>query len=168
MQNQDKYITKLEEKVKKLKELVVLDPLTKVLNRRGLEDQLDILESMYKRYSIDYFVSFVDIDDFKHINDTKGHIYGDEVLYKISQSIKNNIRVSDIVARVGGDEFMVCFHAPKHDDFSHITQILFQKIENECDVSLSFVTARRSNFENITSLLSEIDSRFIIKKQHDI
>lgn len=167
-ESQDNYIQKLEQKVKDLKELVVLDPLTKILNRRGIDTQLDIFDSMYKRYEIDYFVSFVDINNFKQINDKHGHLYGDTVLQRCAKSIQKNIRVSDTVGRIGGDEFMVLFYSPKNDDFSIICQKLFQTVENECGIKLTFVTAQRSNFPDSISLLGEIDTRFIIKKKYDI
>jgi len=82
------------------------DSLTGIANRRIFENDLTKAISKAAR-GIKSFLIFIDIDNFKIINDTYGHAFGDKVLISISQQIKNNIRNEDAVARFGGDEFIV-------------------------------------------------------------
>ncbi|CAA6813373.1 MAG: Unknown protein [uncultured Campylobacterales bacterium] len=166
--NKDSYVKSLEQKIKVLKELVVLDPLTKILNRRGIDEQFEVFDSIFKRYQIDYFVSFIDIKNFKQINDNKGHLAGDEILKKIAQSIKSKIRKSDVVGRLGGDEFMVLFHSRNKNDFSLVCKELFTSIQNELNIRFTYVTAKRSNFNGINGLLEELDQRLVFKKKNEL
>lgn len=83
------------------------DPLTGVLNRRGFEHELQTALSEGHRYGQHGAVLFLDMDDFKQINDTLGHAAGDAVLCKVAGILKANVRDSDRVARLGGDEFAV-------------------------------------------------------------
>jgi diguanylate cyclase len=80
------------------------DPLTGVANRRGFDQTCD----RWVRNSRSQFVmAILDVDDFKSVNDTKGHAAGDELLKLVAQQLKASFRESDVVARVGGDEFAV-------------------------------------------------------------
>lgn len=80
------------------------DPLTGVANRRGFDQTCD----RWVRTSRSQFVmAILDVDDFKSVNDTKGHAAGDELLKLVAQQLKASFRDSDLVARVGGDEFAV-------------------------------------------------------------
>jgi diguanylate cyclase (GGDEF)-like protein len=83
------------------------DFLTTALNTRSFHDiaQRELDRSV--RYQHPFTVAFIDIDNFKTINDTFGHAFGDKVLRAISQNIQKNIRKTDIIARVGGDEFAI-------------------------------------------------------------
>ncbi len=83
------------------------DPLTGVLNRRGLQDVLFKTVTMSQRMGINVQVLLLDLDNFKGINDRYGHGVGDSILTGVAESIKQTVRVSDYVARIGGDEFMV-------------------------------------------------------------
>ncbi|VVS90460.1 diguanylate cyclase domain-containing protein [Desulfoluna spongiiphila] len=83
------------------------DPLTGLKNRKGFYERLetDILRA--KRYGGQVALLYIDIDRFKEVNDTLGHEAGDEVLRQITRRLVDNLRQSDCVARVGGDEFAV-------------------------------------------------------------
>jgi len=84
-----------------------IDPLTTLFNRRYIEFQLENAVSEYHRFKRNFGVLFIDIDDFKKVNDTFGHPIGDEVLKMIAKTISGNIQVSDYVGRWGGEEFIV-------------------------------------------------------------
>ncbi|MDA0174291.1 GGDEF domain-containing protein [Solirubrobacter taibaiensis] len=84
-----------------------VDPLTGLLNRRGLAERLEIELARSRRDGTEIAVVAVDIDRFKSINDTFGHDVGDQVLTWIAQTIRGQTRVSDLTARLGGDEFLV-------------------------------------------------------------
>lgn len=90
-----------------LKFLAFHDPLTGLLNRGVMERVLDREFMRSKRYHIDLTVIFLDLDDFKSINDTYGHDVGDVALCHIADSLTRHKRDSDIVARFAGDEFVV-------------------------------------------------------------
>lgn len=89
--------------------LINMDPLTCCYNRRFLQDVLSIEIERAKRTAGALTVLFVDINNFKAINDKLGHAAGDAVLRTVAQKLKQSVRVSDIVARWGGDEFVVVF-----------------------------------------------------------
>jgi len=89
----------------KLEEMAFLDPLTNIYNRRIFLKKLQ--QSITTTNKQNFCVVFIDIDDFKNINDTKGHHIGDEVLKLISKEIKDSLREMDIIARWGGEEFVL-------------------------------------------------------------
>ncbi|HGP0982597.1 MAG: GGDEF domain-containing protein [Klebsiella aerogenes] len=87
-----------------LNDLSMLDPLTGLYNRRGLQNQLDNILAVDTR---EHFILLLDIDHFKAYNDNYGHMMGDQALIQVSAAIRNSVRSRDIVARFGGEEFMV-------------------------------------------------------------
>ena len=91
----------------RLERLVQLDPLTELLNRRGLQDALSREIQRAHREESDLLALILDLDDFKQVNDTLGHAVGDVVLKEISEKLKLSVRVTDYVARIGGDEFLI-------------------------------------------------------------
>ena len=86
---------------------VDIDPLTDVLNRRGFERELKRSLAYVKRYGAGAALLYVDLDGFKPVNDRHGHAAGDAVLRAVAATLLRNVRASDVVARVGGDEFAV-------------------------------------------------------------
>jgi len=93
--------------IQKLQALAILDPLTGALNRRGLQDVLSKTFAVSQRMGISVQVLLLDLDNFKQINDHYGHGVGDAILVEVTQKIRQTVRQTDYVARVGGDEFMV-------------------------------------------------------------
>lgn len=105
------YARSLEEKVaertRQLEELARIDPLTGVYNRRAMQELLNReLRSARRRQSV-ISVIYLDVDKFKQINDTLGHIAGDEVLQVLGKILREQLREIDIPCRFGGDEFCV-------------------------------------------------------------
>ena len=88
-------------------ELALHDPLTGLPNRRLLEDRIATTLQHASRNHHKAAIMYLDLDGFKTINDTYGHVYGDEVLKTVAQRLLANSRREDTVARLGGDEFMV-------------------------------------------------------------
>ncbi len=97
----------IEERNRELKRLIMIDPLTAVMNRRGFERVLQSETSRAKRNNSKNFALLIDCDDFKGINEKFGHSVGDIVLQELSSRLQKAIRPSDHVARIGGDEFMI-------------------------------------------------------------
>ena len=107
----DRYALVLEEKVRErtqqLEELARIDPLTGLLSVRYLHENLTRVLRAAERRSEYVSVVYFDVDDFKEINDTKGHMYGDEVLRGLGAALRHVSRMEDSCFRYGGDEFFV-------------------------------------------------------------
>jgi diguanylate cyclase (GGDEF)-like protein len=102
--NNVKYLRRELERYKKLS---LIDPLTTLYNRRKLDRDLKTYLAKQKRYNDSYNVMMIDIDNFKKINDTKGHKAGDRVLKKVAKVLTENIRTGENCYRLSGDEFVV-------------------------------------------------------------
>lgn len=105
---------KNRELLERYRSLSLVDPLTGVLNRRGIETCLDARMDEFTRHQWPFGIAFFDIDGFKQINDRHGHEVGDRVLVMVSRTLSLNIRSEDAVGRWGGEEFVVLF-ANAHD-----------------------------------------------------
>jgi diguanylate cyclase (GGDEF)-like protein len=89
------------------RELARTDDLTGIINRRSFFEASQQEINRARRHRHPFTVAYMDVDDFKLINDNYGHSIGDTVLKSVTQTIKNNIREIDVVARLGGDEFVI-------------------------------------------------------------
>lgn len=98
----------------RLEQLAQTDPLTQLLNRRALTERITAEMERALRYDSSMALLMIDLDHFKRINDTYGHLVGDDVLRDVGQLLGDTIRSSDIVARYGGEEFLVLL--PETDD----------------------------------------------------
>ncbi|MFH1801145.1 MAG: diguanylate cyclase [Candidatus Omnitrophota bacterium] len=98
---------RLRESNLRLETMALLDPLTELYNRRGLHQALRRETQILSREGGKLMVLFLDIDDFKKINNSLGHPVGDVLLKEIAKKIQGSVRGSDHVARIGGDEFML-------------------------------------------------------------
>ncbi len=90
-----------------LRDLAMTDALTGLHNRRWMQEQLTTLASRYRRHGNPLSAVLIDVDHFKQINDVKGHEAGDAMLRTIAQRITARLRMEDLVARWGGEEFLV-------------------------------------------------------------
>ena len=102
-----KKIEHLEQELARAKEESKEDFLTKLYNKRAIEEFMNIKEAEFERYGHNFSVVFLDLDHFKSVNDTYGHDAGDAVLSAFAKILKNEARSVDIVGRFGGEEFMV-------------------------------------------------------------
>ncbi len=94
-------------KTEELKKLTITDHLTGLLNRRYLYERLKDELARSERYGHYLSLLMLDLDGFKYCNDTYGHLFGDKILKIIAETLLNTVRSMDIVARYGGDEFMI-------------------------------------------------------------
>lgn len=102
----------LTEKLQIAESLAVRDPLTAALNRRGFLAELHRTMSEVERYKTPAAVLYIDLDGFKALNDGYGHAAGDAVLRHIGRLLMESVRESDIIGRLGGDEFgLILNHA---------------------------------------------------------
>jgi diguanylate cyclase (GGDEF)-like protein len=100
-------ITDDVKKQQKIEYLAYHDPLTSLPNRTFLKEQFQLIINMAKRENKKLAVLYLDMDNFKMINDTLGHDSGDKLLINVSYKLKTILRKSDVVARIGGDEFVI-------------------------------------------------------------
>lgn len=110
--------------------LAFFDPLTQLPNRRKLNERLARVLSVIPRSHLHGALLFVDLDKFKAINDTKGHSAGDELLIEVGNRLQRAIREGDMVARVGGDEFVVLLSdlSANSDEASYQANFIGSKI----------------------------------------
>ncbi len=100
-------IARYKQLLHRQRDLAMLDPLTRAANRRAFFQMAGTEIDRSRRYGHPVSVMVIDIDDFKQINDHLGHHVGDRVLMAVVETIKQHVRAIDIVARFGGDEFVV-------------------------------------------------------------
>ena len=100
-------LAKLKNALADAQQLSRLDPLTSLLNARAFYDEARRVVSVGRRKKRPATIAYIDLDDFKAVNDTHGHHAGDELLLRVAGAIRKCIRISDITARMGGDEFVV-------------------------------------------------------------
>ncbi len=119
---------KLEKLNKDLRDLSYKDPMTNAYNRRYFYEESAKLLSLASRDQRDSCIIILDIDKFKDINDTYGHDVGDEVIIQLAQLLKNHVRNSDIVARFGGEEFVVFLYNTNLYNATHIAEVMKEDI----------------------------------------
>jgi diguanylate cyclase (GGDEF)-like protein len=100
-------LSSLKNKVEREKKLARIDAMTGVANGRCFYELANIELSRASRYRHPFTVAYMDIDNFKFVNDRFGHSTGDSLLRAVAETIRNDIRESDIIARLGGDEFAI-------------------------------------------------------------
>ncbi|NPA87176.1 sensor domain-containing phosphodiesterase [Caminibacter pacificus] len=128
----EKYEKELQEEKEKFKERSIRDPLTGLYNRSYVLNTFNEIASRVKRNGKKAVIAFIDLDQFKEINDSLGHDYGDLLLIKIAQRIKKTVRKSDIVSRFGGDEFVLILdEVEKPENIISLIQRLLNNIKQK-------------------------------------
>jgi diguanylate cyclase (GGDEF)-like protein/PAS domain S-box-containing protein len=120
----------LEYKNQILKEISAIDGLTKISNHRTLIEYLEAEMAAESRNQQPLAIAMFDVDNFKQVNDSKGHVYGDQVLVEIAAIINNNIRKSDLAGRYGGEEFMIICANSDLETAANIAERIRLAIEN--------------------------------------
>ena len=113
-----------------LKSMAIYDTLTKVFNRRYLEERLGVETQRSFLTGVPLSVVMVDIDHFKKVNDTFGHAGGDKVLSEIAALLKNSVRKDDVVARYGGEEFILILPGAPVERTSAIAERIRESVES--------------------------------------
>jgi two-component system, cell cycle response regulator len=124
---------------------VLIDELTQVYNRRFLFDLLERYLKDFERSGVAFSVALLDLDYFKNVNDTYGHLTGDKVLEIFASFLKENLRSTDIVFRYGGEEFVVLFPRTNDEEamavvnriLNDFSKIAFQEHDQSFNISFS-------------------------------
>jgi len=122
----------------RLVEMAQTDPLTGAANRRALEERFDQAAYKADRYGTLFSTIILDLDKFKEINDTHGHLQGDAVLKRVADTIAATIRPTDLLARWGGDEFIILMDGEEDDADSLARRILSTMPQSPEDTVVTF------------------------------
>lgn len=159
----EKIINNLEEEVEEKTRLSETDSMLDIYNRTKLMEVLEQEIERANRYGNNLSLIIFDIDNFKEINDTYGHQLGDEILKRIVSIAKNNIRLTDTLARYGGDEFVIVCPETSLEEVENLAEriknaVSSYKCQKGIDLSCSFGIAEfRNNEEDIDSFIKRAD-----------
>ncbi len=154
----------LEQALQALERQANTDPLTGLLNRRGFDAGMVALLSLARRSGRPLSVVALDVDHFKRINDTHGHGAGDIVLGRLAASLQARVRRSDVLARVGGEEFVLVLPDTDVTGAATIAQALLQMVAEHDDPAVGRVTISagvaglRGPEEELATLLARADA----------
>lgn len=98
---------RLRERLDELTQLATVDPLTGLFNRRYFETRLEAEAERARRQAQDLALLLIDIDNFKHVNDMRGHLEGDRTLRDVADLLRAGVRIFDVCTRYGGEEFVI-------------------------------------------------------------
>lgn len=169
-----KKISELEKELENAKKSSREDFLTKLLNRRALDEFLEIKESEYGRYGRNYSIALFDIDFFKKVNDTYGHDAGDVVLTVFAKTLKKECRNVDVVGRYGGEEFLAILSETDKEGAiifaekvrRHVEETKFMYQNQRIDVTVSAGVAERKRFPSKLSTVKFADERLYHAKRN--
>lgn len=144
-------VVKLRNNNRQLRQLSNKDHLTGLLNRRCFDRTLDREIARSDRFGHALSLLMIDVDNFKSINDTFGHVYGDDVLKKVANSLKLHVREVDYVGRLGGDEFIVLLVETEISAAIKIAERMrneVTKIKSSDGESIFSISVGHAQFEN--------------------
>jgi len=156
-----------------LRSLSLIDDLTGLYNRRGFSDLGEQHLRLARRTARAVLLVYVDLDDLKAINDTLGHQAGDRALVRVADLLRETFRQSDIIARIGGDEFAVMALEASEENEAHLIRRLRAGVRDvnqengeAFDLSISIGSARFSGegATRLNDLLSEVDEAMYQEK----
>ncbi len=162
---------KLEEQSRTLYQLAITDPLTGLINRRELLTQVKKVTSQVTRNASTFALISIDIDFFKRVNDAYGHQVGDSVLVKLADIFMSNRRAHDLVARVGGEEFILLLPDIDEEGAFRLAEKLRINIEENpienipVTISIGLVVSDKNHTINFETLLSLSDKALFDAKR---
>jgi len=167
----DRYIKEQDAEIKQKLQKSKLDPLTHIHNREFLCEQGKVMLKENRRKSESLALIFLDLDNFKGVNDNHGHNEGDRVLKSVAKILKSSFREEDVVARYGGDEFVVIVQLSRvHlSDLNHILESLRKRVEESFkryNISISYgISIYPVDADNLKDLIQLADERMYEQKK---
>ncbi|CAN7164414.1 diguanylate cyclase [Pseudoduganella sp. LjRoot289] len=173
VQDAEARIHQLEAKLQHMSELVREDQLTGSLNRRGLDDVFERETARADRRGTPLCIAILDLDDFKRLNDTYGHIAGDAALKHLVKIVKDTLRSMDVIARFGGEEFLILLPETTIEAASQtmtrlqreLTRHFFMHDNEKVLITFSAGVALRRPNEDQTELVKRADKAMYQAKQ---
>ena len=173
VESAEQHVRELESELNKVSELVHEDQLTGVLNRRGLDDAFKRELARAERTGKPLCVSMLDIDNFKHLNDTYGHQTGDDALQHLVRVIKRTMRPSDVLARYGGEEFLLLLPETQQEEAvgvmtrlqRNLTKAFFLHDNDRLLITFSAGVAERAEAEPPTTIIDRADKAMYLAKR---
>jgi len=160
--------------LKRLQDLAITDGLTKLYNSRNFYKQIDSEVDRSKRYNHPLSLLFMDIDHFKHYNDTYGHLQGDKVLARLGKVIKSCLRKMDTAYRYGGEEFTVILPETSRGEVMTVAKRIKDAMANEnfspqsgksvC-ITISIGATEYCRDERISEFVQRADKAMYLSKQ---
>ena len=160
-------------RVEELENIADEDPLVPILNRRAFEREMVRATAYAKRYKTPASLLYFDLDGFKDINDSHGHLAGDAVLRRVADVLTTQVRKSDVVARIGGDEFAVILVQAGAEMANLKAQRLIETVTSEpvlhdgveIPVGISAGVAEFREDDDLASLLDRADRAMYRQKE---
>jgi diguanylate cyclase len=161
----EEQVGRLERALSDVSNLLREDPLTGVLNRRGLAEAFAVETARSDRAELPFCAALLDVDNFKKLNDTHGHQTGDRALQHLALIVRDAIRPTDVVARFGGEEFVVLMPQTAPDEAVQImarvqrqlTRSLFMNDNQRILITFSAGVTRRMLDEDQATVLARAD-----------
>jgi diguanylate cyclase (GGDEF)-like protein len=147
-------ITERKHSEKQIHQLAFFDPLTQLPNRRLLMDRLQQAFSVSARNGQHGAVMFIDLDNFKTLNDSKGHDFGDILLIEVAKRLSSCVRDGDTVARLGGDEFVIVLETLSRNQDEAATQV--ESVAGKIQVALNAPYQLQDHMHHSTSSIGII------------
>ena len=164
-------LNNLNKQIKINKELSYIDSLTQIKNRKAYDEKIGELVSLHKRYGTVFSIAIFDVDDFKMVNDTYGHSFGDTVLKDIAKALKSSTRSTDMPFRIGGEEFIVIFPGSTLVESQIVIEKIRKKVDTHVNVedsvktTLSIGLTEISGDDSTDSIFKRIDKFLYISKK---
>lgn len=147
---------------KLLAELYITDPLTKLYNRAHFDEVISDIAKHQRKQDVDFALVLTDVDHFKKINDNYGHQVGDEALIAVADTLKNSLREKDLIARWGGEEFVIMLQNVTMDEAEAIvekvrTNLEKTKIDDNINLTASFGLTKYIPGESTCNTFKRVD-----------
>jgi diguanylate cyclase (GGDEF)-like protein/PAS domain S-box-containing protein len=169
----DSSLAASQARVEELEQLAMIDPLTEIPNRRFLGVTLPGRLAELQRHGAPFIVAFADIDQFKQVNDARGHETGDAVLRMVATTLAANLRACDTVTRFGGDEFVLLLYYGQAEASDIVCERLRALVaassldlpDGPVTVTMSFGATPARSSDSITSVLTRADALLYASKR---
>ena len=170
----EKDAREMSKKARKFQVAATKDKLTNVYNRSAFDHRLKAMVGTFRKGNEPFSIGLVDIDNFKWINDTYGHVSGDKVLIRVAQCLRESFRKNDFVTRYGGDEFAVILEDLSAELARERIMIFHNNFKKKrfrsaetgiVDVTVSIGIAQFKHGESVNSLINRADKEMYLSKK---